>query len=137
MEAAHGNFYVVVATAIPVLYVVVAFQATTLDRPFWAQVVNSRSLPEWYRRWVKRSQGFRWNSGLLWFVRATYLLIPMSAVLVSASALKDDSDRDWKRTWGWLGFFVAVFYTLSAIAAATVTMNATQEETPTARTGAG
>jgi hypothetical protein len=125
----HDNFYVVVATVIPILYVVVAFQPSTLDRAYQERVVNWRRYPEWFRRWNNRALNSSWNSAFTWVLRGVFIVLPMSAVLVSASSLKDNSDQGWKRTWAWYGLIYAVIYTLLAIVAAFVT-NAALEETP-------
>jgi hypothetical protein len=95
----HADFFVVVATAIPVLYVVLG---VIFARLFGPKVTAG----PFFRRWY-------WS-----FAGAIYAAAPLSSVALAAFALMTESDSSWIRWWCFAGLVVVLYLTFVSVGAA-------------------
>jgi len=118
----HADFYVAVAAALPVLFIVIAFQT----RLYHDMFETGRRMEPWIDKWstvflvvsIALGAGVLSAPGWKFYVRATpyiFILLPLSSIGVACGALMFASDALWLRVWAASGLGAVLL--LAAVAA--------------------
>jgi hypothetical protein len=124
----HADFYVAVATALPVLYIVIAFQT----RIYRDLIASGRRLEPWVEKWLPTVVFVMPPGGKAtypyppwqFYLRATPIvsvLLPLSSIGVACAALMFEYDQRWTRIWAATGLgLVLLFAAIEALALSAV-----------------